>query len=85
MTLQRNGLAKTGKIRGGRSEAQWRAEYANLETRLERARGDFERKTEAKSRSRRRMEREIEGLERQFEQLEEEADRAHVPMAWRRW
>lgn len=83
VTLQRNQLASTGKIRGGRSRAQWASEYANLNARIERTQYEFEGKAESKSRVRRQLESQLEELERQLATLDEEADRAHVPMSWR--
>jgi clan AA aspartic protease (TIGR02281 family) len=84
LTLERNTLARDGQIRGGRSSAQWRSEYANLGARIERVMAEHEQKTESKTRIRRALERERARLEQQLEQLDEEADRARVPMAWRR-
>ncbi|MBW2269732.1 MAG: TIGR02281 family clan AA aspartic protease [Deltaproteobacteria bacterium] len=84
VTLQRNALASSGQILGGRSAAQWQAEYANLGARIERVAGEYERKAESKARARRELEAERARLDQQLDQLEEEADRAHVPMAWRR-
>ena len=84
VTLERNALASNGQIRGGRSSAQWRSEYANLGGRIERVKAEHDQKTESKTRIRRALERERARLEQQLEQLDEEADRARVPMAWRR-
>lgn len=84
VTLQRNALARTGQIRGGRSRAQWGAEYANIDGRIRAVRFEYEQKSEHKNRVRRQLEAQIESLERQREKLEEEADQARVPMAWRR-
>ena len=84
VTLERNALARHGQIRGGRSSAQWRSEYASLGARIERVEAEHDQKTESKTRIRRALERERERLEQQLEQLDEEADRARVPMAWRR-
>ena len=84
VTLERNALASNGQIRGGRSSAQWRSEYASLGARIERVEAEHDQKTESKTRIRRALERERERLEQQLEQLDEEADRARVPMSWRR-
>ncbi len=84
VTLQRNALAKSGAIRGGRSQAQWSAEYANIEGRIRAVRWEYEQKAESKSRVRRELEARLEQLERQREKLDEEADQARVPMTWRR-
>jgi len=83
VTLTRNRLAESGRIRGGRSQAQWRAEYANLHRRIARIEREYERKATSKTRERQRLEEEQAKLERQLELLEAEADQAHVPMVWR--
>jgi hypothetical protein len=83
VTLTRNRLAESGRIRGGRSQAQWRSEYANLRWRIAQVEQEYEQKAASKARERRRLEEEREDLERQLELLEAEADRAHVPMVWR--
>jgi aspartyl protease family protein len=83
VTLTRNRLVESGKIRGGRSEAQWRAEYANVRSRIARIEWEHARKSTSKTRERRRLEQERVELERQLALLEEEADQAHVPMSWR--
>lgn len=83
VTLTRNRLAESGKIRGGRSQAQWRAEYANLRWRIAQIDREYTQKATSKTRERRRLEAERADLERQLELLEAEADQAHVPMVWR--
>ena len=83
VTLQRNQLATTGGIRGGRSEAQWRAEYAGLRYRLAGLEAEYESKSDSKSRERQRIEAQQDELRRQLALLDAEADRARVPMAWR--
>ena len=83
VTLTRNRLAESGKIRGGRSQAQWRSEYNNLRWRIAQVEGEYARKAMSKTRERRRLEEERADLERQLELLEAEADQAHVPMVWR--
>jgi clan AA aspartic protease (TIGR02281 family) len=83
VTLTRNRLAESGKIRGGRSQAQWRAEYADLRWRIARVEWEYAQKAESKTRERRRLEEERANLEHQLELLEAEADQANVPMTWR--
>ena len=83
VTLTRNRLAESGKIRGGRSQAQWRSEYSNLRWRISRVEWEHAEKATSKTRERQRLEEERADLERQLELLEAEADQAHVPMAWR--
>jgi clan AA aspartic protease (TIGR02281 family) len=83
VTLTRNDLAASGGIRGGRSEAQWRAEYASMRARIGQVEREYETKSSHKSQERRRLEEQRQELERQLALLDEEADRARVPMAWR--
>jgi clan AA aspartic protease (TIGR02281 family) len=83
VTLTRNRLAESGRIRGGRSQAQWRSEYANLRWRIAQVEREYAQKATSKTRERRRLEEERANLEHQLELLEAEADHAHVPMAWR--
>jgi len=83
VTLTRNRLAESGMIRGGRSEAQWRAEYGNLRGRIAEVESEYARKATSKTRERRRLEEARADLERQLDLLEAEADQAHVPMVWR--
>jgi clan AA aspartic protease (TIGR02281 family) len=83
VTLTRNRLAESGKIRGGRSQAQWRSEYGNLHWRIAQVEAEHVEKATSKTRERQRLEEERADLERQLELLEAEADQAHVPMTWR--
>ncbi len=81
--LRPNGLAEKGLIRGGRSEAQWRAEFASLDGRrraVEEALGNVE---SSRGRERARLQSLVADLERDRGLLEEEADRGRVPVAWR--
>jgi aspartyl protease family protein len=84
VTLVPNRLAESGRIRGGRSEAQWRSEYRSLRARIERTRHEYEDKPESRTRERNRLERQLAELERHVEKLDEEANRARVPATWRR-
>lgn len=83
ITLQPNGLVEAGRIRGGRSESQWRTQFAGLAAR----RAMIERELDAANpnRSRRKAELEamIDEVDRQLDVLEDEADEARVPMQWR--
>ena len=83
VTLVPNGLAETGAIRGGRSEAQWRAEYRNLHDRVARLEGEATRTPESHGRERRRLEAASADLARELALLDSEADRARVPVGWR--
>jgi len=83
VTLRPNGLAESGQIRAGRSEQQWRSEFARLTYRraaIEQALDDT-----GSNRARRQSELRaaIEEVERQRRLLEGEADDARVPMQWR--
>lgn len=83
ITLQSNGLAEAGVLRGGRSESQWRGQFAALGAR----RRAVERALAESSGNRARRREELEGflaeVDRQVRVLEDEADEARVPMAWR--
>lgn len=84
LTLRRNELARSGGIRGGRSEAQWRAEFANLRARFEGLDSLSERIPAELHVEQQRIVRERAKLEEELEQLELEADTAHVPASWKR-
>lgn len=84
VTLTENGLVESGVLRGGRSESQWRGEFHSLELRLAENDAHQTRTPSSRSRAHDRLDHERGALERQLEQLHGEADRAHVPDAWRR-
>ena len=84
LTLVPNDLVESGAIRGGRSEAQWRAEYQDLRARIE----------QVDQRSRRQIDEQgaqpgaARGAARgrcssELSLLDGEADVARVPMSWR--
>jgi clan AA aspartic protease (TIGR02281 family) len=83
LTLVPNDLAESGAIRGGRSEAQWRAEYQNLHVRIASIEREHATKATSKSRERARLEAQREALLSELALLEAEADVARVPMSWR--
>ena len=83
VTLEPNHMAAAGMIRGGRSRAQWRAEYRNLNQRLTMIEKERSRTSSTRSREMRRLSEAREDLQRQRALLEAEADHARVPMAWR--
>jgi clan AA aspartic protease (TIGR02281 family) len=83
VTLVPNGLAESGAIRGGRSEAQWRSEYRNLQERIARLEASAARTPESHARGRQRREEELAAFEHELALLDAEADRARVPVAWR--
>lgn len=83
ITLTPNGLVEAGVLKAGRTENQWRRQFAQLAER--RAAIERELDTSNPNWARRRAELEalIDETERQREVLEAEADDAQVPMAWR--
>lgn len=83
LTLVPNDLAESGGILGGRSEAQWRAEYQDLHARLEAVDQEYARKSTSKAREREHLEEQRAALLGDLALLEAEADRARVPMRWR--
>jgi clan AA aspartic protease (TIGR02281 family) len=83
VTLVPNRLAESGLIRGGRSEAQWRAEYANLRSRMAAIDDERTHTPSAHGRELKRLDDEGDALQRQLDQLETEADAARVPVTWR--
>src|SRR5262245_46594130 len=83
VTLVPNGLAEAGAIRGGRSEEQWRAEYAGLQSRVERLDAEAARTPRSHEREVERLDAAREEVARQLQLLDAEADRAQVPLRWR--
>jgi len=83
LTLVPNGLAESGGILGGRSEAQWRAEYQELRARIEAVDQEYARKSTSKAREREHLEKQRAALLNDLALLDGEADRARVPMRWR--
>ncbi|HVP30646.1 MAG TPA: TIGR02281 family clan AA aspartic protease [Myxococcota bacterium] len=83
VTLSPNGLEESGLIRGGRSAAEWRSQFQNLRMRIEQVEGQRASTPPAHMRELTRLADAKQDLERQLEQLESEADTAHVPMSWR--
>jgi aspartyl protease family protein len=83
LTLVPNDLAESGGILGGRSEAQWRAEYQDLRARIEAVDQEYARKSTSKAREREHLEKQRADLLGDLALLDGEADRARVPMRWR--
>ncbi len=83
VSLRPNDLAENGSIRGGRSEAQWTAEYANLRRRIERLDAEKKRTPSSHGREHRRLAKVRDQLDREQRLLDGEADQARVPMVWR--
>ncbi len=83
VTLHPNGLVESGRIKGGRSEDQWKGEFLRLVGR----RRAIERRLDETNPNRSRRKAELKGaleeVDRQMSLLESEADDAHVPMQWR--
>ena len=83
VSLRPNNLAEDGSIRGGRSQAQWTAEYANLRRRIERLDAEKKRTPSSHGREHRRLAKVRDQLDREQRLLDGEADQARVPMVWR--
>ncbi|HME70510.1 MAG TPA: TIGR02281 family clan AA aspartic protease [Myxococcota bacterium] len=83
VTLTPNDLVESGAIRGGRSEAQWRAEFQNVRVRIVSIEAKRESVPPNHTRELQRLDDEKAKLERQLDLLETEADAARVPVIWR--
>jgi len=83
VTLRPNGMAETGRLRGGRSQSQWRGEFAMLHARRRALEAALDETGSGRARREAQLEEAIEEVDRQLEVLEGEADDARVPMAWR--
>ena len=83
VTLRPNGLVEAGRIRGGRSEDQWKAEFARLAQRRRAVESMLEEINPNWARRRSELNEALEELDRQRRLLEGEADDARVPMQWR--
>ncbi len=83
IVLEDNGLVESGRIRGGRSRAQWRREFEALAGRREVIQVEIERTNPHHSRRRAELQAMIDEVDRQRTVLDGEADDARVPMQWR--
>jgi len=83
LTLVENDLAASGDLRGGRSETQWRGEFQALRQRMEWVEARRSSAPSTHGRMVAQLEEQAEALEAELEQLESEANDAHVPDAWR--
>lgn len=83
ITLKPNGLAESGAVKGGRSEAQWRLSFRNLRSRIEAVQEEIERTPPSRSRKKDALEEQRGQLLGQLSRLEGEADQARVPFRWR--
>jgi len=83
VTLRPNGLVESGQIRGGRSEGQWKGEFARLVRRRAGVEAALDEVNPNRSRRKAELKGMLEEVDRQWGMLEDEADDAHVPMHWR--
>lgn len=83
VTLTPNGLVEAGLIKAGRTEDQWRSQFAQLAARRGLLEQELERISPNWAVRRGEIEAALAENDRQVEVLEAEADDAHVPMAWR--
>jgi len=83
VTLSPNRLAESGLLRGGRSASQWRSQFGSLKGQIAQVAAMREATPSADGRRGEKLEAAQRMLERQLEQLEDEADLAHVPASWR--
>jgi clan AA aspartic protease (TIGR02281 family) len=81
--LTPNGLAESGAVRGGRSEAQWRLSFNNLRGRIQGVQDEIERTPSSRSRKLDHLAAQRGQLLSQLARLEAEADQARVPFTWR--
>ncbi len=81
--LRPNQLVEQGLIRGGRSEAQWRAEFASLDGRRRAVEEARDGSPSSRGRERARLQSLLADLGRDSEVLSAEADQARVPETWR--
>ncbi len=83
VTLRPNGLVEAGRIRGGRSADQWKAEFRRIAERRRAIERTLEEINPNWARRRAELNEALEEVDRQRRLLEGEADDAHVPMQWR--
>jgi clan AA aspartic protease (TIGR02281 family) len=83
VTLKHNDLAESGRLKGGRSQGQWRGQFRSMNRRIDRAEARIDEVPFGRTRERERLEGVLEDLKRELGLLEDEADTAQVPFAWR--
>ena len=83
VTLQENDLAESGLLKGGRSQGQWRAQFGNMQARIEAGEQMLDDVPSSRSRKRAAIQQAIDQLHDEYKLLEDEADDARVPFAWR--
>jgi clan AA aspartic protease (TIGR02281 family) len=83
VTLRPNGLVESGQIRGGRSQGQWKGEFARLARRRAGVEEALNEVNPNRARRKSELKDMLEEVERQLAMLENEADDARVPVQWR--
>lgn len=83
VTLKPNDLGETGALRGGRSEIQWRTAFRALRGQIEAIDRHLNSLDPLRARHAKTYVEQRARLERELELLDEEANRARVPDAWR--
>lgn len=83
VTLEDNGMAESGAIRGGRSEKQWRNEFQRLAARQDAIEEMIDQSDSKGARYKEKLEDALDEARRQLDVLDDEADEARVPMRWR--
>jgi clan AA aspartic protease (TIGR02281 family) len=83
VTLTPNGLVEAGVLRGGRSEDQWRSQFARLAALRQAIETALDEINPNWTVRRAELEDNLVEADRQRDVLEAEADAAQVPMAWR--
>jgi len=81
--LQHNDLEESGVLKGGRSRAQWKQQFAAAHARIRAMEQLRDEVPFSKTRTREARAEEIERLHRELKKLENEADDARVPFSWR--
>jgi clan AA aspartic protease (TIGR02281 family) len=83
VTLTENDLAESGTLKGGRSEEQWRSAFRAMHGRIAAGQKMLDEAPSSRMRRKAEIEEALDGLRRELELLEGEADDARVPFAWR--
>jgi clan AA aspartic protease (TIGR02281 family) len=83
VTLEDNGMAESGAIRGGRSQKQWQNEFRRLAARRNAIDEMIDQADSKGSRYKKKLRDAYDEAGRQLDVLDDEADDARVPMRWR--
>lgn len=83
VTLTPNGLAEAGVLKGGRTEEQWRNQFARVAALRQAIENALDEINPNWTVRRAELEESLVEADRQRDVLEAEADDAQVPMAWR--